>query len=86
MTKALRWASRGLAEPLPALGVHAVVWRYGSVFDLASLGGKTNNAATVINNAGEIVGQSQTCPATSTPPANALTFPGHGRFSGKMAR
>jgi probable HAF family extracellular repeat protein len=40
------------------LGVHAVLWRYGSVFDLASLGGKTNNAATVINNAGEIVGQS----------------------------
>jgi hypothetical protein len=33
---------------------HAVVWRNGSVFDLGGLGGKTNNLAIVINNAGQI--------------------------------
>jgi probable HAF family extracellular repeat protein len=41
-----------------ALGVHAVIWRNGSVFDLGGLGGVMNNAAVIINNAGQIAGQS----------------------------
>jgi probable HAF family extracellular repeat protein len=39
-------------------GVHAVLWRNGSVFDLGGLGGVLNNAANAINNAGQIAGQS----------------------------
>jgi probable HAF family extracellular repeat protein len=39
-----------------ALGVHAVLWRNGSVFDLGGLGGVMDNAAIAINNAGQIVG------------------------------
>jgi probable HAF family extracellular repeat protein len=41
-----------------ALGVHAVVWRNGSVFNLGGLGGVMNNVAFAINNAGQIVGES----------------------------
>jgi probable HAF family extracellular repeat protein len=50
----------------PALGVHAVLWRNGSVFDLGGLGGKMNNLANVINNAGWIVGQSDLTGDTAT--------------------
>jgi probable HAF family extracellular repeat protein len=39
-------------------GVHAVLWRNGSVFDLGGLGGKMNNVAQAINNAGQIAGYS----------------------------
>jgi uncharacterized membrane protein len=39
-----------------ALGVHAVVWRNREVFKLGGLGGAMNNAAIVINNAGQIAG------------------------------
>ena len=39
-----------------ALGKHAVLWRNGSVFKLRGLGGQMNNAAIVINNAGQIAG------------------------------
>jgi probable HAF family extracellular repeat protein len=47
-------------------GVHAVVWRNGSVFDLGGLGGKTNNVAQAINNAGQIVGLSDLSGDTKT--------------------
>ena len=50
-----------------ALGVHAVVWRNGSVFGLPGLGGKMNNAAFAINNAGQIAG-------LSDPPGDATTY------------
>jgi probable HAF family extracellular repeat protein len=43
-----------------ALGVHAVVWRNGNgqAFNLGGLGGVMNNVAFAINNAGQIVGES----------------------------
>jgi probable HAF family extracellular repeat protein len=41
-----------------ALAVHAVVWRNGQVSNLGGLGGVMNNAAFAINNAGQIVGES----------------------------
>jgi probable HAF family extracellular repeat protein len=41
-----------------ALGVHAVVWRNGLVSNLGGLGGVMNNVAFAINNAGQIVGES----------------------------
>ena len=58
MTTAMWWACRGLVgPPIPiALGVHAVVWRNGSVSNLPGLGGAMNNAAIAINNAGQIAG------------------------------
>ena len=49
-----------------ALGVHAVLWRNGSVFDLGGLGGVMNNAAIAINNAGQIAG-------ISDPPGDTTT-------------
>jgi probable HAF family extracellular repeat protein len=52
---------------LPALARHAVLWRNGSVFDLGGLGGKMNNYAVVINNAGQVAGQSD-------PPGDATTY------------
>ena len=48
--------SGSCAVPVFQLGVHAVVWRNGAVFDLGGLGGKMNNTAFAINNAGQIVG------------------------------
>ncbi len=51
---------------IPALARHAVVWRKGSVFDLGGLGGKMNNLAIVINNAGQIAGQSDLPGDTTT--------------------
>ena len=50
-----------------ALGVHAVVWRNGSVSDLPGLGGAMNNAAIAINNSGQIAG-------ISDPPGDATTY------------
>jgi probable HAF family extracellular repeat protein len=50
-----------------ALGVHAVLWRNGSVFNLPGLGGGMNNAAIAINNAGQIAG-------ISDPPGDATTY------------
>jgi probable HAF family extracellular repeat protein len=50
-----------------ALGVHAVVWRNGSVFGLPGLGGAMNNAALIINNAGQIAG-------VSDPTGDATTY------------
>lgn len=44
--------------PTFASGVHAVLWRNGSVFDLGGLGGVLFNSANAINNAGQIAGQS----------------------------
>ena len=41
-----------------ALAVHAVVWRNGRVSNLGGLGGVMNNVAFAINNAGQIVGES----------------------------
>jgi probable HAF family extracellular repeat protein len=62
--------SGGCAVPdefnLPAIARHAVVWRNGSVFDLGGLGGKMNNLAYVINNAGQIAGQSDLPRDTTT--------------------
>ena len=52
---------------LPALARHAVIWRNGKVFDLGGLGGVMNNAAFVINNAGQVVG-------TSDPTGDATTY------------
>ena len=49
-----------------ALGVHAVLWRNGSVSDLGGLGGAMNNAAIAINNAGQIAG-------ISDPPGDTTT-------------
>ncbi len=49
-----------------ALGVHAVLWRNGSVFDLGGLGGVMNNAAIAINNAGQIAGISDPTGDTTT--------------------
>ena len=51
---------------LPAAARHAVVWRNGRVFDLGGLGGLMNNAAFVINNAGQIVGTSDPIGDTTT--------------------
>jgi probable HAF family extracellular repeat protein len=47
-------------------GVHSVLWRNGSVFNLGGLGGVMNNAANAINNAGQIVGQSDLPGDTAT--------------------
>jgi probable HAF family extracellular repeat protein len=62
--------SGGCAVPvyanIPAVARHAVVWRNGTVFDLGGLGGKTNNLAIVINNAGQIAGQSDLPGDTTT--------------------
>ena len=58
-----------------ALGVHAVVWRNGSVVDLGGLGGAMNNAALVINNAGQIVGQSD-LPRDVNPTRKCADVPG----------
>jgi probable HAF family extracellular repeat protein len=49
-------------------GVHAVLWRNGSVFDLGNLGGKMNNVAQAINNAGQIAGYSDLPGDTLDPP------------------
>ena len=49
-----------------ALGVHAVLWRHGAVFNLGGLGGAMNNAALVINNAGQIAGISDLSPDIPT--------------------
>ena len=49
-----------------ALGVHAVLWRNGRVFDLGGLGGAMNNVAQAINNPGQIVG-------ISDPTGDAIT-------------
>jgi probable HAF family extracellular repeat protein len=46
------------ALPSTADIVHAVLWQEGSLTDLGSLGGVTNNFAFAINNRGQIVGQS----------------------------
>jgi probable HAF family extracellular repeat protein len=53
--------------PTPAVAVHAVVWRNGSVFKLGGLGGVMNNAALAINNAGQIAG-------VSDPPGDTATY------------
>jgi probable HAF family extracellular repeat protein len=50
-----------------AIGVHAVLWRNGSVFALPGLGGVMNNAAIAINNSGQIAG-------ISDPPGDAATY------------
>ncbi len=55
-----------------ALGKHAVLWRNGSVFKLRSLGGQMNNAAIVINDAGQIAGISD-LPGDNKPGAIAAT-------------
>jgi probable HAF family extracellular repeat protein len=47
-------------------GVHAVLWQHGSVIDLGGLGGVMNNAATAINNAGQVVGSSDLPGDTAT--------------------
>jgi probable HAF family extracellular repeat protein len=52
----------------PALGVHAVVWRNGAVFNLGGLGGVMNNVALVINNAGQIAGISDLSGDTNPTP------------------
>jgi probable HAF family extracellular repeat protein len=44
------------SAPNPAVLVHAVVWRNGSVSKLPDLGGGMNNIAFAINNAGQIAG------------------------------
>lgn len=54
-------------QNLPAAARHAVLWRNGRVSDLGGLGGVMNNAAFVINNAGQIVG-------TSDPTGDATTY------------
>jgi probable HAF family extracellular repeat protein len=46
------------AFPSFALGVHPVLWQYGTVTDLGGFGGLMFNAAITINNAGQVVGQS----------------------------
>jgi probable HAF family extracellular repeat protein len=50
----------GVADAFTIFGLarHAVVWRNGSVFDLGGFGGGMNNVAQAINNAGQIVGNS----------------------------
>jgi probable HAF family extracellular repeat protein len=50
-----------------ALGVHAVLWRNGSVFNLGGFGGVMNNAAIASNKAGQIVG-------TSDPAGDGTTY------------
>lgn len=48
-----------------ALGVHAVLWRHGSVIDLGGFGGVMNNAGLAVNNVGQVVGISD-LPGDST--------------------
>ena len=66
-------ASGNCALPYYVLpGVHAVLWRNGSVFDLGGLGGKMNNVAQAINNAGQIAGYSD-LPGDTKPGATPIT-------------
>jgi probable HAF family extracellular repeat protein len=53
-------ASGPCAHLSPAIGAHALLWRYGSGIptDLGSLGGVLNNVAFAINGLGQIVGSS----------------------------
>jgi probable HAF family extracellular repeat protein len=43
---------------LPIQPVHAVLWEQGTVTDLGNFGGATGNWAIMVNNRGEVVGQS----------------------------
>jgi len=49
-----------------ALGVHAVLWRHGSVINLGGFGGVMNNSGLAINNAGQVVGISDLPGDTAT--------------------
>lgn len=52
-------ASGSCAPPNFAIGIHAVLWKKdGTVIDLGTLGGTTNNTAVAINNQGQVVGNS----------------------------
>jgi len=51
--------------PAPAFR-HAVLWQHDTVTDLGSLGGVMFNAANAINNAGQVVGQSDLPGETAT--------------------
>ncbi|HZS71047.1 MAG TPA: hypothetical protein VFA13_04360 [Candidatus Acidoferrum sp.] len=54
--------------PVAPNGTHAVLWQPdGSIIDLGNLGGDTNNVATGINNAGEVVGNSLSSDGTIHP-------------------
>jgi len=46
----------GTCAPVSIDSPHAVLWQHGSVTNLGSLGGVTNNLALGINNRGEVVG------------------------------